>query len=321
MYKKIIKIALVFILIFSIPNDCIAMEDNSLLSTLIRYSYPEVKVLDKKDNIENNKKDKSKEENQFVNVYVGKENVPKPKKIASNSDKTKEVSKNKSGVDLDSSVYSSNLRVTSNDPKIFIYHTHSCETYWDSPEGNYHSKDKDNSVMSVGCLVTNELSDLGWGVIHSTKYNDIPYDSSYYNSGDLIKSVTSKYDDIKVSIDIHRNGLTVASQSDKERIEKETTTTINGEKVAKFFFVVGARNKNVSQVKALADGLTAYAKQKYPDLIMPVVVKPYGRFNQSLCENGIVVEVGSNATTTKEAQNSAKYLAKVLDGYFKEKNI
>ena len=56
---------------------------------------------------------------------------------------------------------------------------------------------------------------------------------------------------------------------------------------------------------------------KYPDLIMPVVIKPYGRFNQSMSQNALLVEVGSNGTTTEEAQASAKYLAEVLDGYFK----
>ena len=52
---------------------------------------------------------------------------------------------------------------------------------------------------------------------------------------------------------------------------------------------------------------------------MPVVIKPYGRFNQSICENALLVEVGSNGTTTAEAQASAKYLAEILDGYFKDK--
>ena len=54
---------------------------------------------------------------------------------------------------------------------------------------------------------------------------------------------------------------------------------------------------------------------------MPVVLKPYGRFNQSISDNAILVEVGSNGTTTAEAQASAKYIAQVIDGYFKEQNI
>ena len=54
---------------------------------------------------------------------------------------------------------------------------------------------------------------------------------------------------------------------------------------------------------------------------MPVVLKPYGRFNQSISDNAILVEVGSNGTTTAEAKASAKYIAQVIDGYFKEQNI
>ncbi len=176
--------------------------------------------------------------------------------------------------------------------------------------------------MSVGCLLTNQLSNLGWGVVHSTTFHDSPtYNNSYARSAETIKSVMNQYNDVNITIDLHRDGLNIANQATKNNIHNKYTTTINGEKVAKFFFVVGARNDDVEKVQKLADGLTEYAKKKYPDLIMPVVLKPYGRFNQSISDNAILVEVGSNGTTTAEAQASAKYIAQVIDGYFKEQNI
>lgn len=94
-----------------------------------------------------------------------------------------------------------------------------------------------------------------------------------------------------------------------------------GKEQQNFSLLFGARNDDVTKVKKLADSLTEYAKKKYPDLIMPVVMKPYGRFNQSICDNALLVEVGSNGTTSAEAQASAKYLAEILDGYFKEQDI
>ena len=313
MYNKFAKAVSIAILLFTIPSSILALDKNGLFKNLIKYSYPEVKVIekdeeneDKNDTTTNNNKAKS---NQFVNLYVGEDNIPVAKTTSSN-------------ITLDSSIYNSKLRVTNNKPQILIYHSHSCETYSDSPKGNYHSEDKDHSVMSVGCLLTNQLSDLGWGVIHSTTFHDSPtYNNSYSRSAETIKSVINQYNDVDITIDLHRDGLNIPNEAVKNNIHDKYTTTINGEKVAKFFFVVGARNDDVKKVQNLANGLTKYAKQKYPDLIMPVVLKPYGRFNQSICDNAILVEVGSNGTTTAEAQASAKYIAQILDGYFKEQNL
>ncbi len=314
MYNKFAKAVSIAILLFTIPSSILALDKNGLFKNLIKYSYPEVKVIekdeeneDKNDTTTNNNKAKS---NQFVNLYVGEDNIPVAKTTSS------------SNITLDSSIYNSKLRVTNNKPQILIYHSHSCETYSDSPKGNYHSEDKDHSVMSVGCLLTNQLSDLGWGVIHSTTFHDSPtYNNSYSRSAETIKSVMNQYNDVDITIDLHRDGLNIPNEAVKNNIHDKYTTTINGEKVAKFFFVVGARNDDVKKVQNLANGLTKYAKQKYPDLIMPVVLKPYGRFNQSICDNAILVEVGSNGTTTAEAQASAKYIAQILDGYFKEQNL
>lgn len=316
MYNKFTKIVSISILLFIIPNNILALDKNNLFNSLISYSYPEVKIIEKENKESNNLNineknniEQNETKDQFVNIYIGKENIP----VAKNE--------NNNEIGLESEVYNTNLRVTNNKPQILIYHSHSCETYSDSPEGNYHSENKENSVMSVGCLLTNELSNLGWGVVHSTTYHDSPtYNNSYKRSSETIKSVMNQYSNINITIDLHRDGLDISNEALKNNIHDKYTTTIDGKKVAKFFFVVGARNDNVEKVKNLANSLTEYAKKKYPDLIMPVVMKPYGRFNQSMCENALLVEVGSNGTTTKEAQESAKYLAEILDGYFKEKN-
>ena len=79
------------------------------------------------------------------------------------------------------------------------------------------------------------------------------------------------------------------------------------------------KNQNVSHVQELANDITAYAMKKYPELVLPVVKKPYGKFNQSVAPNHLLIEVGSNGTTIQEAQASVKYIADVLDGYFKTK--
>ena len=199
MYSKFAKIISIAICIFIIPNSISAIDKSSLLNNLIKYSYPEIKVLD--DNDDDIQQKNVKNTKQYVNVYIGEENIP----TISNQDNT--------DINLESAVYRQNSRVTSDKPQILIYHSHSCETYSDSPEGNYHSEDKEHSVMSVGCLLTNHLSDLGWGVVHSTTYHDSPtYNNSYIRSAETIKSVMDKYDSVKVTIDLHRDGLNISNQ-------------------------------------------------------------------------------------------------------------
>ena len=53
-------------------------------------------------------------------------------------------------------------------------------------------------------------------------------------------------------------------------------------------------------------------------MVCPVVVKPYGRFNQYMADNGLLIEIGNNATSTKESQGICKYLAEILDEYYSD---
>ena len=55
----------------------------------------------------------------------------------------------------------------------------------------------------------------------------------------------------------------------------------------------------------------------YPGIAKAVVQKQYGRYNQYVAKKGILIEVGSNATSIEEASASAKYIADILDSYFK----
>ena len=198
--------------------------------------------------------------------------------------------------------------MTKENPRILLYHSHAGETYSDSPEGNYHSQtNKDKSVLAVGNLITEELDKRGWGVVHNTTYNDYPeFNKSYQKSLETIQSMINKYKTIDIAVDLHRDGRTLIDTNTNkvipEALNKEherMTTTIDGEKVAKFFFVVGKRNPNYEQVKALADDITAFAQKKYPDLVGGVTTKPAGRFNQFVAKNHMLIEVGSNGTTLR----------------------
>jgi stage II sporulation protein P len=123
---------------------------------------------------------------------------------------------------------------------------------------------------------------------------------------------------VDISIDLHREGKDWTSDAGKKQLEETYSATINGERVAKFFFVVGGKNQNADEVNKLANDLTKIAKEKYPQLILPVIKKDYAKFNQYVADNGILVEIGSNATSVEEAKAATKYVADVISTYFSQ---
>ena len=314
MRKKRIRaklLACVLICILSTTTS-FAMDKEDFFRYLINSSYPETNTNEEKDSAStNNNDDNEKNDNNddYIKVHIGEENIP-----TLNADKNSE-SKDKSESDVSLlNEYKDNVRVTSATPRMLIYHTHSCETYSNSPAGNYHSNDPENSVIKIGNLLTTQLTNKGWGVVHNTTIHDNPsYNNSYSNSLKTVKSMLSAYNSVDIAIDLHRD----ASKYVTEETNKNYTTTINGEKVAQICFVVGMKNQNVDEVMKIATDLTNLANKKYPGIAKPVVKKSYGRYNQYVAKNGILIEIGSNAVSVEEASASTKYIADILDSYFK----
>ena len=299
--KKVIS--LLCALIFILPTLSYSMDKEEFLKFLIESSYPESST--KNDNL---KEEKDKEED-YIKVHIGEENIPT---LNSNSN-------NKENVSVSSSEYKNDIRLTKENPTMLIYHSHAGETYSDSPEGNYHSQNKEKSVIEVGTLLTEQLSKKGWGVAHSTKYHDYPdFTKSYASSLETVKSMLNNHKNINIAIDLHRDGRDLNTDADMQKENERMTTTYNGEKVAKFFFVVGMKNTNVDEVQELAEDITKFAQSKYPELVLPIVKKQYGKFNQYMAQNHMLIEVGSNGTSSEEAKASAKYIAEILDEYFKQ---
>ncbi|MEF9990749.1 MAG: stage II sporulation protein P [Romboutsia sp.] len=320
--NRIKAISVACMLICILPTLSYAIDKDEFGKFLINSSYPESKTEKNKDarkddsktsKVETEDKSNNKEVNkgQYIKVHVGEENIP-------DINQDKETQKESQVVSANNSEYKNDIRITKENPEILLYHTHSSETYAESPTGNYHSQDKSNSVMAVGSSLTDELGKKGWGVLHTTKYNDIDYNASYATSLKSIQDLKSKNQSMDIAIDLHRDARNITDSAVKKREYDKFTTTVNGEKVSKFFFVVGAKNENLNELKAMAEGITKLAESKYPGITMPVLVKPYGKYNQFVIKNHMLVEIGSNASSIKEAKATTKYLANVLDEYFKD---
>ena len=306
--KKVISIACV--LIFILPIMSYSMDKEEFLKFLIESSYPESSTKDDNSKEKEDEVDKTaNKEEDYIKVHIGEENIPT---LNNNSN-------NKENVSVSSSEYKNDIRLTKENPTMLIYHSHAGETYSDSPEGNYHSQNKEKSVIEVGTLLTEQLSKKGWGIAHSTKYHDYPdFTKSYISSLETVKSMLNNHKNINIAIDLHRDGRDLNTDADMQKENERMTTTYNGEKVAKFFFVVGMKNTNVDEVQELAEDITKFAQSKYPELVLPIVKKQYGKFNQYMAQNHMLIEVGSNGTSSEEAKASAKYIAEILDEYFKQ---
>ena len=308
--KRIICIACVLICIFPVLSYSIDKEE--FLKFLIDSSYPEssnqTDDLTNKDNKETEKTVNN--EDDYIKFHIGEENIPT---LNSNDEKKEDIS-------VVSSEYKNNIRLTKDNPTMLIYHTHAGETYSDSPEGNYHSQNnKDKSVVEIGTLLTEQLNQKGWGIAHSTKYHDYPqFTKSYINSLDTVKTMLNNYKSINIALDLHRDGRDLKTEDDMKKESERMTTTYKGEKVAKFFFVVGMKNENINEVQSLAEDITKFAQSKYPELVLPIVKKQHGKFNQYMAKNHMLIEIGSNGTTSEEAKASVKYVAEILDEYFKQ---
>ena len=326
--KRITTLIVSSVLVCILPTTSIAMDKEEFLKFLVNSSYPETKEKEEevtKDEKENTNVEKN--EKDYMKFHVGEENIPT---INNEQTDSENKSSQNSAVNANSSKYIDNVRVTKDKPRILLYHSHAGETYFNAPEGNYHSQDKPNSVIEIGTMLTDELDKRGWGVVHSEKYHDYPsFNESYMSSRQTLDALMPKYPSVDIAIDLHRDGRDLTqSEAQKAGVSLDTlkkkehdraSTMYKGESVAKFLFVVGMKNPNVDQVNSVAQGLTSYASSKYPELVLPVVKKPYGKFNQSVAKNHVLIEVGSNGTTIDEAKASVKYIADVLDGYFKTK--
>lgn len=206
------------------------------------------------------------------------------------------------------------LKKTSS-PQVLIYHTHGSEQYKDSRPGK-----KSDTVIGVGDALAQNLKKKGISVIHDRRIYDMQNGkeerSRAYNYAAVsIEKYLKKYPEIQVIIDLHRDGV------------KESTkliTTQNGRKMAQIMFFNGisrtASNgdikylKNINKKKNLAFSLQlqAQAARKYPGFTRKIYIKGY-RYNLHYRGRSLLVEVGAQNNTVKQAKASMSLLAELLN--------
>lgn len=194
-------------------------------------------------------------------------------------------------------------------PHILVYHTHGTESYKPASEGNYHTLNKQYSVIAVAEIVVKELEKQGFNVIHDTTYHDYPsFNGSYGRSLVTAQEILKANPSIKVVLDIHRDGFEFP---DNENLIRNNQWSYNNETMAKYYFVIGEKSPNRQEVETFGRFVKAVSDQMYPGFSKPLFMKPY-ILNTSLVDHYALVELGSNANTIEEAKRSAYYFAEVI---------
>jgi len=208
--------------------------------------------------------------------------------------------------------------LTSGEPKILIFHTHSTESFSDSREG-----EADDTVVGLGNLLANILAaQYHIPVVHDVGNYDmaggkVSRDGSYERMSQGVAGILQKYPSIEITIDLHRDGV-----SDNVHLVQD----INGMPTARMMFFDGITclndngspkampelpNPYIYDNLALSLQLQLAANELYPGLMRHIYIKPY-RYSLYFKPKSILVEVGANTNTVQEARNAMWPLAQIL---------
>ncbi len=197
-------------------------------------------------------------------------------------------------------------------PQILIYHTHSQEEFCDSRPGV-----EEDTVVGVGSVLAQVLSDYGYNVIHDKSKYDIMGEGlnrslayNYANAG--ITKILEENPSIEILIDVHRD-------SGNKRV-----ATINGVDIAQVMLFNGIvtdakgqpieklPNPNLQGNLAFSLQLQLKSREFYPGFMYKNYLKSL-RYNLHHKERSILAEVGTVNNTVEEAKNSMHLLGSVID--------
>lgn len=197
--------------------------------------------------------------------------------------------------------------------RVLIYHTHTHEAYEQVKDDPYQAleawrtADADHSVVRVGEELAKRLTACGFDVTHdTTDHEGAELSTAYTRSLATLKGYTEPFD---LYIDLHRDAW---SEGEIEAVE-----SASGERLAPLMLLIGNGNgfeekpyyeENLAFAQALESRINAIE----PGLCKPTLVKD-GRYNQHIGVFSVLVEVGHNQNTLREALNAVPPLAEAIE--------
>ena len=196
--------------------------------------------------------------------------------------------------------------------KVLIYHTHTHEAYEQVSDDPYQAleawrtSDADHSVVRVGKELANRLRAFGFDVTHDvTDHEGSELSTAYTRSLDTLLGYDGRFD---LYIDLHRDAWMPG--------DIETVTARDGTAMAPLMLLIGNGNgfsekPHYAENLAFAQALEARVNAMEPGLCKPTLVKD-GRYNQHIGVFSVLVEVGHNRNTLREALNAVPPLAEAI---------
>lgn len=211
------------------------------------------------------------------------------------------------------------------EPTVLIYHTHSTETYIMNDNGKFSSSyparndDKSVNMIRIGDEITRILQARGIGVIHDRTIYDTVYTGAYAKSRAGIEKNLKKYPSVKITLDIHRDAVYYDDYTHMKPV-----TEIDGEKAAQMMIITGAEGGSVTDFPkwktnlAFALHLQKTVNDRYENLMKPIYFCNR-KYNMDITPYSLLIEVGTDANSLKEAAYTGRLLGDSLAQLIKTK--
>lgn len=218
------------------------------------------------------------------------------------------------------------LELFSEEPQVLILHTHTNESYEPNEKDYYdesytcRSEDPENSVVSVGTAIAEELASAGIAVLHDGTVHDGQYAGEYTRSYETTVRLLNEFPSIKIILDIHRDAI---EEGDGTHIS--AVTEIEGKKAAQIMIISAADDgtydiPNYLENLRFASALQQSFARHYPTLARPLLFQ-YCQYNQQLSVGSLLIEVGSHGNSIDQAVYSGRLIGRSLAAMFTGEGI
>jgi stage II sporulation protein P len=188
-------------------------------------------------------------------------------------------------------------------PVVFLYHTHTSESYL--PVGGKEHIYPKGDIVLVGKHLQQVLSEkYNVKTIYTDESHDqIPFRESYQRSQVTIKKYLKEYPSIRAVLDIHRDATPGIN----------ARCVINNQNIATVGIVVGSDKMGLAHphwkinhqfATRLAENMNLY----YPGLNSRVLISD-ARYNQHLHDHALILEIGDQNSTLEEIYRAVELLA------------
>lgn len=204
-------------------------------------------------------------------------------------------------------------------PLVGIYHTHDWESYIsefptlkvEQPQDLTLIQSENHgvrTVMDIGLSLAVALKEQGVTTVYAdATHQRLGYNYAYTASRETARQILREYPSVKILVDVHRDGAWGL----------DTTTVIDGQRVAQVRCIIGQNNPHWEQNKAFCDRLMDRLDQMYPGIALPTRVQE-DRYNQDLAPGAILLEVGGALNRYEEAERAVAYVSEAMAALIRE---